>query len=593
MKAIAELKRSTLALLVAETGGIVETIKALKAALPADSPKQTDLLLVEGRMNDANKQRLRGTLTNEQLQAIYNQLREELIAFIQGLEADDLDPARTADQQPPAPEHPQGTVLYQIPETMQVGLEKKCVVRLAFDEEQVIQDITLTGSTEIRDIRISEVMRVDLLDTNSKAAFAIRGINSPEQFIAEDTYTEWVFFVEPLRVGTFPITLKIAVIELINGKERLRELVLEERIDVTAEASRVAPRITTPAAGSKAGFRSAGSLTLASGGGGGAALVDTLETIIMPPPFQPAPAPDIREKRTSGSWLKNTAYGLIGLVAMSTAAYAAVPAEVDFAVASLRNSPVAYQKYIDKYEGSSKTRHLEKAYFNYATESKRVDAYKDYIERYPVGKGKREWAETASWVIADKEDQPARYLDYVRQFPESEQAEQAAYRYAIKRGTPQSYLLYLNRFGKDEQNRQVILDSVAAKEKIFLEQVRQEPSPGDINTFLKLYRDSENAEAIKRILDEEVERPSVGERVIEGRESTRISRSEPIERDPVFRDLIDREKLLSRDPQLSPELQTWNRLLQNPDREKLKAFLEKYPDSKYARRAQSMLDSLR
>ncbi|NJN34543.1 MAG: hypothetical protein HC817_10095 [Saprospiraceae bacterium] len=42
------------------------------------------------------------------------------------------------------------------------------------------------------------------------------------------------FAVKPILEGTFPLTLKVAVLEQIDGKERKREIVLEKEIFIVA-----------------------------------------------------------------------------------------------------------------------------------------------------------------------------------------------------------------------------------------------------------------------------------------------------------------------------------------------------------------------
>jgi Caspase domain len=137
----------------------------------------------------------------------------------------------------------QGTILYDVPNKMQLLQEVKCVVRIAFDEVMAKLDYTMTQDTELKNMRVSSVMNVELFDA-SQQAFEIRSINARQQFIDRDYFTQWLFYVKPLKEGNYTLLLKVTLIEEINGKERPREIVLEETVSIVAnlpkpEASRM------------------------------------------------------------------------------------------------------------------------------------------------------------------------------------------------------------------------------------------------------------------------------------------------------------------------------------------------------------------
>ncbi len=215
--------------------GIPETIKALKAVLPPNGSRYQDLVLIEGRLKEVNLSALRGVISNEDLQLAYNQIRAALLDIINGLEESDLQEPQPGAS---APDHTirTGNILYRIPDAMQLDKEHKCVVRVAVNEELLLENIVLDQDVRLQSIRISDVMLVQLIDPSEQAPFHIRSVNSPEQFVDEDTFTEWLFYVKPVLAGTFPLLLKVAVLELVNGKERQREIVLEETIEIVTES---------------------------------------------------------------------------------------------------------------------------------------------------------------------------------------------------------------------------------------------------------------------------------------------------------------------------------------------------------------------
>jgi len=211
------------------------TIKAIKAVLKPDSPFYEDLLLADGRLNEANSNALSGDLSDEDLQIIYNQLRVSLMALINQIRAVDIIEIEEKPAEPTTPKARTGNILYRIPEAMQLEKEHKCIVRIAVNEALLLEKLDDTEGINTQDIRISDEMLVQLIDPSEDAPFHIRAVNSEVQFIDEDTFTEWLFYVKPILEGTYPILLKVAVIETVNGKERRREIVLEELVQIITE----------------------------------------------------------------------------------------------------------------------------------------------------------------------------------------------------------------------------------------------------------------------------------------------------------------------------------------------------------------------
>lgn len=249
-KELTALKERLRQLVVEDAGA---AIRALKEALPDGTSVEDSVLSLEGRLNDANRQRLRGLISNEELQRSYNQLRAALLDLITGLELADF---KAPGAGPSIPDGKTGSILYQIPGQMQLQRETKCIVRLAYEEESLIRNIELTEETKVRSLRISQVMNVALVDPNPEETFRIRTLSAGEQFVERGDYTEWIFYVTPLAEGVFSLVLRVSVIELVLGKERKKDIVLEESIRITTGKTETA----------EAGFKSAGyALSLAGG----------------------------------------------------------------------------------------------------------------------------------------------------------------------------------------------------------------------------------------------------------------------------------------------------------------------------------------
>jgi formylglycine-generating enzyme required for sulfatase activity len=229
--ALAEFKRSLREILPDPNQGIFAVLSALKKVLPEQTLKYNAVFQLETRLNALNKDRIRGLLSQADLDLAYNRITADTLDLIDGLLPADFD-FKTAES---SVEDKEGSILYRIPRTMEVEEDYKCVVRLAFDLDTVVRNIELTQDTVVKNIRVSEVMEVELVDPNATPSFSIRRLNSVEQFLEKNDYTEWTFFVRPLVTGILPIVLKVSVKEIINERERIKELVLEETIHVVAE----------------------------------------------------------------------------------------------------------------------------------------------------------------------------------------------------------------------------------------------------------------------------------------------------------------------------------------------------------------------
>ncbi len=219
--------------------GIAVTIKHLKDFIPSASSKYEDLLLIEARQNETNKKRLRDVLSDQELQIAYNKIREDLMVLIDGLVPEDFDTSQASSRHSGSKKARRGHILHRIPSKMQCTKETRCVVRIALDEDTIIENIDWDEHVKLESVRVSDLMQVELIDPSEEQPFSIRTISTPEQFIDEDDYTEWQFFIKPLKAGTFPLVLKVAVIELVYGKERKREIVLEQTVNIVTEEAKI------------------------------------------------------------------------------------------------------------------------------------------------------------------------------------------------------------------------------------------------------------------------------------------------------------------------------------------------------------------
>ncbi|MCC6413236.1 MAG: formylglycine-generating enzyme family protein [Saprospiraceae bacterium] len=215
-------------------------IKLLLSALPERGGPHDVALALLGHLRDADKQRLRGTLSNDDLQLQYNQIRSAFIDLLSSLE--DYDFKGKAHKEPGNKQAAAGTLLYNIPDTMPMREETRCVVRIAVDGKVIKDGLPTNEETTLTDLhRISELMQVEVFDPSPNGIFTVRSISTAEQLVEKEGFTEWIFFVAPQKEGRFPLVVKVAVIELLHGQERKKEIVLEEMVEVLAEIKDAKP----------------------------------------------------------------------------------------------------------------------------------------------------------------------------------------------------------------------------------------------------------------------------------------------------------------------------------------------------------------
>lgn len=226
-------------LLLRISRGMGDVLKVLQDVLPVESIRAAELIQLQSRLKEANKAKIRGTISQNQLDLRYNRIRDDLIVFIQSLEVTDFSKAPGGNKK-----KRQGSLLYNIPDQMEVSQETKCVIRLAYDEDVILTNIELQPSVVLKTVRIAEVMQAELLDPTNDPAFSIRSLSSEEQFLEEEAYTEWIFYVTPLKPGIHPLLIKISVVEIVQGKERVREIVWEEQVEIYTEAVKSVPGVS-------------------------------------------------------------------------------------------------------------------------------------------------------------------------------------------------------------------------------------------------------------------------------------------------------------------------------------------------------------
>ncbi|WP_057937459.1 toll/interleukin-1 receptor domain-containing protein [Algoriphagus resistens] len=140
-----------------------------------------------------------------------------------------------------------GKILYHIPELMQVHEWTRCIVRLAWDEFLLTENLRIPDKEKIiEDIRLGQVMQVSLEEGRDSGSFEIKELSSTEQLILSEDFTEWLFDVKAIREGTFTLMLRVTLLQIIEGfGPRKKDLVLERKVTTKALAPEALPVFET------------------------------------------------------------------------------------------------------------------------------------------------------------------------------------------------------------------------------------------------------------------------------------------------------------------------------------------------------------
>lgn len=228
-----EWKRSWRQLLSESLG---RAFDAIGERLPSGSEKADELLLLKAQLNEANRAKMMQVKSDKDLQLDYNRIRLHLLEWIDTLETTDFEAIKKG-LKPKG----RGVLLHKIPRQMEVGKEETCVIRLAYERTIIADDLELTDAVEVREINVSEVMEAELIDANSEPAFHIRTYHDERQFLETGAYTEWKFYVEPIREGSFRLLLKLTVIEEVLGARERRNITWEEQVQIVTDVDESIP----------------------------------------------------------------------------------------------------------------------------------------------------------------------------------------------------------------------------------------------------------------------------------------------------------------------------------------------------------------
>ena len=452
-------------------------LNALLVQLPEGSEKHRIVSALISRLNAANKERFRNTISPEEYRRLIDQVSADLFDLLGTLtEADFNGSTNTTSSGKTAK---RGSVLYRVPHVMPVRKPTRCTIRVAVDEDAILENIVLDEHVQVRSrVEISDVMSAELLDPEG-GTFQINALNSRTQLVRDTGFTEWNFNVTPLLEGVHQLLVKVSILEKVEGfaEPVPREVSLMETVTIVTEAP--APQDT--------GFKPSGqTFDFQTSTTSGNFKVNYKDATLPESP-EPMEAPE----RTTGNRLKPLAFFLAFIVLAPSATWAlAPPATRDWWVASVKDTAEAYAAYIEEYAPKGSP-HLEKAYFYKAEESGRLADLRAYQRQYRQGKYESRVAERISTLeassIASLRNDPDRVKirQFVADFPESER---------------------LSELKSAVQNRAELLPEV---ENAYVASIQSQPTETKIQAYL---RDFPRQERLAEVAEAAASNPVVLEK---------------------------------------------------------------------------------
>lgn len=317
------------------TEGVEAALEYLEKVLDHNSIQYNDYIQIKSRYNSLQRELLLGVIDHSSYDIARNNISKAILLLAEEIKEDDLIPEGGAEEDK---EDKYGEVLYRVPDLMQLNHEEKCTVRIAFVVEQLMRDWEKKEVDVIKSIRVSEIMAVSLLNVDeSDPPFSIRTFSETVQFLDKEDFTEWIFYVKPVKTGRFPLILRVSVIEMINNKEYKKDIVLEEEITVQAEE--------VPPVGEDTFKTAATGIVLSNG----------------PVPAAEAAAPAAQVQEAGKKGLPRVVAGLLTTAAIAAAGFFGVQyyqQEQSWKNAAADGNPDGYKRYLEQYPNG---RHKEEA----------------------------------------------------------------------------------------------------------------------------------------------------------------------------------------------------------------------------------------
>ncbi len=345
-------------------------LKKCRELLPENTDKYNTVLAMQANLKQLNSDRMRNIIDSEEYGRRLARISSGFLEFVSELEEPDFDPPQAAPKTSDKKTAKQGSVLYQVPHSMALAIPSICKIRVAIDEEAIFEDLIVNDDVRLKErVEVSERMSAELMDIEGNV-FKIQPLNQKDQIILETGYTEWQFRVTPLTEGEHQLLVKVSLLAYDNNTKEYvpRDVSVLETVTVVTATSR-GDEAEPP-------LKSAG------------------ESFVLGPAAAPSTIKDTInvESNSPNSLLRNpamraTAFFLAFLIFVPSFTWAVTPPiQRDYWLASVQNTPQAYQEFIGDHENNAEggVHHplIEKAYFYKAEESNQLEDLREYQKYY-------------------------------------------------------------------------------------------------------------------------------------------------------------------------------------------------------------------
>ncbi len=351
-----------------------EALNALLVQLPDGSEKYRIVSALIARLNAANKERFRNTIPLDEYQRRVDQVSADFFDLLSDLREVDFD--ISAKPTGNGKSAKRGSVLYRVPHVMPIQKPTRCTIRVAVDEDAILENILLDEHVEIKSqVEISDVMSAEIIDPEG-STFKINPLNTRTQLVRDTGYTEWIFNVTPLIEGVHQLLVKVSIMEIVPGfpDPIPREVSVMETVTIVTEGA--APKDEAPVEFKPSGQSFAFQSSSTEVGKYEVSYSKEAESI----PMEAVP------EQRAGRGLRALAVFLAFIVLAPAATWAFAPDIPAWVNARyIQDTPEAYAKFIEKFPDSPRR---EKAYFYKAEASGLLADFLVYQDSFPQGEFK-------------------------------------------------------------------------------------------------------------------------------------------------------------------------------------------------------------
>ncbi|MBK7334926.1 MAG: hypothetical protein IPJ00_01650 [Saprospirales bacterium] len=112
----------------------------------------------------------------------------------------------------------QGNLVFHIPSHLAVGEKERCKIRIATEAfKHFLLKKGIGEEAELNKIEIGSIMAVSLEENSIQEHLSIKPLNTPEQIVGGDFYSEWNFDLIPKKAGVTSVILRVSMLDIVKG----------------------------------------------------------------------------------------------------------------------------------------------------------------------------------------------------------------------------------------------------------------------------------------------------------------------------------------------------------------------------------------